>query len=400
MSGVGIFESYDDGSDWIEIDQSTPQIVNNTYYQLAAASGAGGNTILYVATAQAVSSTWGATYSGLLFAQISPIPLAPINWIPVYEHPLGAQLIGQAVGSPGHFYLVVNPTAPADVYIGGPLQLLDAGVVSTNPGSPSGWAIFWNNLSGGNGKPHDDQRDLAFLSDGSILAANDGGIYGLLANGNHWVDLNENLQDTEFLSVAYDTQDGVVFGGSQDNGTEVQGAFGSWGLVGGNYGTGDGGTVAVDNSGFESKYYLFSDGTFETHSHSYNADIALQGLNSTDQQTIANTSKNSADASFFVAVNPFGPEPGSSTGLAPILIGGGSEPLTGLYESFNGGATVTQVSAPASAGNPSAFTYASADGAAYFGTKIGQLFLRNAYGQALSRPCPRPVGGLTTPRKS
>jgi hypothetical protein len=391
VNGVGIFESYNNGADWFEIDESTPQITNNTYFTLAVAANPDGNTNLFVATAQPASGPWGAAYSGLLAAEVSPVPLATIFWVVTNENSLGNNLIGSAVGSPGHFYLAVSPSNPSQVFIGGPVQLLDSGIVSSTSSSLS--FVTWSPLSGSNGKPHDDQRDIAFLSDGTILATNDGGIYALLAGGNHWVDLNENIQDTEFISIAYDAQDGAIFGGSQDNGTEFQTSTGSWDLVGGvSYGGGDGGEVAVDNSGSQSKFYLFSDGHFETHSSSYNAEIALQGLNSTDQQTITNANKNPPDASFIVAVNPFGPAPGTSTGLAPILIGGGTEPLTQLYESYNGGATVNLVSAPTASGNPSAFTYASAAGAAYYGTQSGQLFTRTGYGATFT-PMPAPNWG-------
>jgi hypothetical protein len=232
VSGIGIFESYNDGADWFEIDNSISQITNNTYYQLAASPNPDGNTNLYVATAAiATTTTWGATYTGLLMAQISPIPLAPISWIPVSEVLSITHLVGSAVGSPGHFYLTVSPNNPFQVYIGGPVQLLAEG--SVLPFTPSVGLVYWADLSGDNDKPHDDQRSIAFLSDGTILAANDGGIYGLLANGNHWADLNVNLQDTEFLSVAYDSQDGAIFGGSQDNGTPIGTGNGPWSLLGG-----------------------------------------------------------------------------------------------------------------------------------------------------------------------
>jgi hypothetical protein len=103
VSGIGIFESYNDGADWFEIDNSVSQITNNTYYQLAASPNPDGNTNLYVATAAiATTTTWGATYTGLLMAQISPIPLAPISWIPVSEVLSITHLVGSAVGSPGH----------------------------------------------------------------------------------------------------------------------------------------------------------------------------------------------------------------------------------------------------------------------------------------------------------
>ena len=38
----------------------------------------------------------------------------------------------------------------------------------------------------------------------------------------HWVALNGDIQDTEFFDVAYDSINGVIFGGTQDNSTPVQ----------------------------------------------------------------------------------------------------------------------------------------------------------------------------------
>ena len=86
-----------------------------------------------------------------------------------------------------------------------------------------------------------------------LLDANDGGIYGLtnpLGPGasDVWVGLNGNIACTEFYSVAYDTVDGVVMGGSQDNSSPIQSsAQGTqWEILPDD--GGDGGYVAIDNS--------------------------------------------------------------------------------------------------------------------------------------------------------
>ena len=81
-------------------------------------------------------------------------------------------------------------------------------------------------------------------------------------------------------------------------------------------------------------------------------------------------------------MNSFAPD--DTGNPAPILLGGAE--LTSLYESFNEGATVTNVFAPSGAtGTPTAYTYASAGGFAYFGTSTGELFERNAYGEQFTQ---------------
>jgi hypothetical protein len=319
---------------------------------------------------------------------MSPSPLAPISWIPVSEHTLGAQPVWSAVGSPGHFYLVVSPSDPYAVFLGGPVQLLADGVVSTNSGSPSGWAILWNNLSSSNSEPHADQRSMAFLSDGTILATSDGGIYALPAYGNqHWVDLNENLQNTEFFQVAYDSVDGLIVGGAQDNGTPIQNSPGITtydtiiapyvstiiGNFGTNYvGSGDGGSVAVDNNGSQATIYLFCDGRLKWYVYTSNessgdtGQLPISGLTPEDQNQYRSTLGN--DASYPIASN--------EDGVGGILLG-----MTSLYlfdpanaSLFNPNG-ITVLSTTSMTGKVTALTGVSASGAAYSGTSTSQLFM-------------------------
>ena len=66
---------------------------------------------------------------------------------------------------------------------------------------------------------------VAFGVDGSLYDGDDGGIFRLseptsIAN-QRWTSLNTNLQITQFTGIALDPTDpNVVYGGSQDNGTE------------------------------------------------------------------------------------------------------------------------------------------------------------------------------------
>src|SRR5206468_9783539 len=72
--------------------------------------------------------------------------------------------------------------------------------------------------------PHADHHGIGFDANGRLLDGNDGGIWRL-DNPNvgsiHWTDLNGNLQITQFYGIALDPiNPAIIFGGSQDNGTE------------------------------------------------------------------------------------------------------------------------------------------------------------------------------------
>ncbi len=105
-----------------------------------------------------------------------------------------------------------------------------------------------NPNDGANGtSPHADSREMVFDANGNIIEADDGGIYRL-TNPNtatrKWSSVNGNLRVTEFYSVAYDSLNNVVFGGTQDVGTLRQQTTGEfpWDTIQG----GDGGVVHVD----------------------------------------------------------------------------------------------------------------------------------------------------------
>ncbi|MSQ97043.1 MAG: hypothetical protein EXR98_21155 [Gemmataceae bacterium] len=105
-----------------------------------------------------------------------------------------------------------------------------------------------NPNDGANGtSPHADSREMVFDANGNIIEADDGGIYRL-SNPNmaarKWSSVNGNLRVTEFYSLAYDSLNNVVLGGTQDVGTLRQNSTDEfpWTTIQG----GDGGVVNVD----------------------------------------------------------------------------------------------------------------------------------------------------------
>lgn len=94
--------------------------------------------------------------------------------------------------------------------------------------------------------PHADARVMVFDASGSLLHGCDGGLYKLVLPDSApvWISQNGDLRPSEMHSVAYDPVSGVLFGGTQDNGTPIQSAPGNqlWSILLG----GDGGNVAID----------------------------------------------------------------------------------------------------------------------------------------------------------
>jgi len=157
-----------------------------------------------------------------------------------------------------HGALVADPSDPNIVFLSGDRQSSpfpnangcsnfsanvfrgDASLLPANP---------WQNVvcNGAHGtSPHADSRALAFDPHGSLLHANDGGLYKLVAPSDPasrvWVSLQGDIRPTELHSVAYDPLNHVTFGGTQDTGTPMQ----TNGFVWTELTQGDGGRVAID----------------------------------------------------------------------------------------------------------------------------------------------------------
>lgn len=160
-----------------------------------------------------------------------------------------------------HGAIVADPINPNVLFIAGDTQIgpfpnvngatgffanIFRGDVTLLPGNP------WQNVIGNGAQgtaPHADSRRLTFNPAGNIIYACDGGIY-TLNNPNDpltriWSSYNGNIRPTEFHSIAYDSLSNIIFGGTQDNGTPMQFAFGNFTWF--DFEGGDGGVVAIDD---------------------------------------------------------------------------------------------------------------------------------------------------------
>ena len=133
-------------------------------------------------------------------------------------------------------YICVHPTNENIVLAGG----ID--IFRTSNGGTN-WTNVTNGYSGGN--VHVDQHHAEFnpLNPNMVYAGNDGGMYKSSNAGQEWVEINNNLQVTQFYSLAVDhSKENRNFGGTQDNGTLGNLTPDNWSwLIGG-----DGFRVIVD----------------------------------------------------------------------------------------------------------------------------------------------------------
>src|SRR5262249_3688009 len=159
-----------------------------------------------------------------------------------------------------YYGIAADPQNANIVYMGGqpkdnPPNTYGAGARIFEGNFAASAGSQWSSIAGPGASlqgtsPHSDSRSLIFdPADGTLLNTCDGGIYKCSApsdpQNRFWDSLNANLRITEFLSVAYDTVNGVILGGSQDNDAAVQSGAGSstWDVLP-NAG-GDGGMVGV-----------------------------------------------------------------------------------------------------------------------------------------------------------
>ena len=125
-------------------------------------------------------------------------------------------LPGGSIGPQGFYNInvAVDPTTPDIVFLSG-ISLWKA-TRSTATGT---WTI-----TDIGGAFHPDNHALAFDPTNHLViyAGSDGGIYKSTDGGATWFDgINEGLSITQFEFIAqHPTSDAVVFGGTQDNGTE------------------------------------------------------------------------------------------------------------------------------------------------------------------------------------
>jgi photosystem II stability/assembly factor-like uncharacterized protein len=248
------------------------------------------------------------------------------------------------LGSQGWYdtVLAVDPSNANIVYAGGSYEnfgnnsYTNGMIMTTNGGSS------WSDISKGvDGRGlHSDQHGIGFDAFGRLLAGNDGGIWRLDDSATatlRWTNLNANLNTIQFTGVAqHPTNPDLVFGGSQDNGTEEFLGNVAWTRRVG----GDGGFVELDAGSS-------SNGTFTVY-HEFNKGSGFLerstdgGINFT---TITTGISTSDPSNFYIPYVFDAAHSGTSTGTGRLLLG-----TNVVYETTNSGTNWTARSATSSGG--------------------------------------------------
>jgi hypothetical protein len=387
VANQGVYESTDGGVSWFSINNNIQGTAGSIDIRLAVHSDTNG-LVLYAGIINS-NDTLTAVYRAVITS-------GQPNWFPIGRSTLPNLKSDLQVPGFRYFAMTADPTDDKVVYVSGIANGTTSSVYRVVAPAPSGqgiWISLHNSIFPDN-QPHPDSRHLAFLGNGILLETDDGGIYGLPGPrdnpGTLWTTLSFGLRDTEFFSVAYDAENGDVLGGTQDNGTVVQpgpnGLF--WDPV--PKGDGDGGNTAFDDS-VGLTYFFRDDGFFiDNRNGDTRAATLLKpgtafplfgGLNKSDLATyVANFQQ--TDASFPYALNSY-----KQTRVKPILMG-----MTGVYESFDAGTTINDVSPPAMSGNVTALASGvpTMPDAAYFATSnpgagVAQIFVRSRPGASFTQ---------------
>jgi photosystem II stability/assembly factor-like uncharacterized protein len=246
-TGNGLYRSVDSGVTWTQMTSSSLPTFNATDVRVdPSAPGTvyaafWGNGVYKSTNAGAAGQpTWtklagGFPATGFTRISLALSPSAPQTLYALMAGPGNAYTInnflrstdggaswtsiplpGGNIGGQGFYNLdvAVDPTTPDIVFIGG---------VSVWKAVRNSVTGVWTIANVGS-VIHPDHHALAFQPGNHLVvyAGNDGGIYKSVDGGATWIDtINEGPCITQFEFIdQHPTSDAVVFGGTQDNGTE------------------------------------------------------------------------------------------------------------------------------------------------------------------------------------
>jgi uncharacterized repeat protein (TIGR01451 family) len=254
-AGNGVYESTNGGTTWTLVGGGMPSgsTLGRTSLAIAHPGGAA-NATLY-------ASISTASFNGAV-RNVERSTDGGATWTDVFPNFNGDDYMKFQGGYDN--VVEINPTNPNMVFVAGVLHnqgplFFSGGIVESQDGGAT-WTDGVNHPdintgTAGNNGPHTDYHALAFDANGRIVVGNDGGVWRLDSNvlgggppgfagaNIAWTDLCGNLEITTFRGLALDpTNDNIVYGGSQDNGTEKFNDSRTWNLIVG----GDGGVTRVD----------------------------------------------------------------------------------------------------------------------------------------------------------
>lgn len=204
---AGIFKTTDGGDTWTELTNGLPsepmgriglKLWEGDYNTLFA---------LYVGTDSQLHGVYKSGDAGESF-----------ETIPTWGVPPGA------LGGFGWFFgkIGVNPSDENEISVLGIEMFTTTDGGNTWFQSVPDWFTY---------EVHADKHDIEYLSDNDVLLATDGGLYrttsGLNPEAEGWVDVDE-IPNTQFYRISADPyEEGVFYGGAQDNGTTGTPEFGT-----------------------------------------------------------------------------------------------------------------------------------------------------------------------------
>jgi hypothetical protein len=390
VTGRGIYRSTDNGQTWLNVSDNLPASIldSSTRIELAASpvdDPLDGHAVFVsvVDTNRQISGVFrGVIVTGnMIWTRIMNLP-----------QPLPTQSPSGGTRSPQgdlHSAILADPNDSHIVYVAGDIKGPFRGDSRTNQ---------WTELAGVNGggtRPHGDFRDMVFDANLSnplqrdLIAVDDGGIYRLHRPNDpvrNWQPLHGDLRITEIATVAYDPIRQVILAGTQDNGSIEQTALGNpeWttqftarrnGVD--LFATGDGGTQVADPANrtvyeMQNDFRSFFRRTFDTNNNLVDSMPPGGPCTSTFETPGSGLDFLAAPVMLAQPGNPCG----HLSGLTPAdrnnrsyhvrpfvlnpLPGRSNQMLLGdtaLYESFDGGNTIRNITPPDLGGDIRAIAY-------------------------------------------
>lgn len=213
----GIYKSVDGGAYFSTVPIGTGYPTGDSIGRIALARGNANHRLLYMTASDPLSSAslgvWSSTDAGATWTQVARARSAG-----------GPDLFGNDTDhleQQGWYdmFLGVDPANDASLYVGG-INIFH----STDGGHT--WADITHVYNASGPTVHPDQHAIVFSSAGApspFYVGDDGGVYSSTTAGASWNDNNGNLAITEFYggsTTANLASSRVIWGGTQDNGTQ------------------------------------------------------------------------------------------------------------------------------------------------------------------------------------